>query len=116
MQEVVSPLVERLIAIGMYLAYILIAIAAISSIVFPLMQVFGNLKKAKNGLIGFAVLVFVLIIAYVLSPAETGAFYDKFNISPNTSKLIGAGLLATYIMFAGVVISILYAETAKWFK
>lgn len=107
-----SPLIN----IGLYLAYALIAIAAISSIVFPIIQTFGDLKKAKNGLIGFAVLIVVLIIAYALSPAETGAFYDKFNISPNTSKLIGGGLLATYIVFAGVVISILYVEVAKWFK
>ena len=112
----VSPLVERLITIGMYLAYILIAVAAISSIVFPLIQTFGNLKKAKNGLIGFAVLVVVLVFAYLVSPAETGAFYDKFKISPNASKLIGGGLLATYIVFAGVVASILYAEVAKRFK
>ncbi len=107
-----SPLIE----IGLYLAYALIAVAAISSIVFPIVQTFGNLKKAKSGLIGFGILVAVLVIAYVLSPAETGAFYEKKNISPSTSKLIGGGLLATYIIFAGVIVSILYAEVAKWFK
>lgn len=107
-----SPLIE----IGLYLAYALIAIAAISSIVFPMIQTFGDLKKAKNGLIGLGILVAVLVISYVLSPAETGPFYDKMNISPNTSKLIGGGLLATYIIFAGVIVSILYAEVAKWFK
>ncbi len=67
-------------------------------------------------MIGIAVLVAVLLFAYLVSPAETGAFYEKKNISPNASKLIGGGLLATYIVFAGVVISILYAEVAKWFK
>ena len=107
-----SPLIE----IGLYLAYALIAVAAISSIAFPIIQTFGNLKKAKSGLIGFGILVAVLVIAYVLSPAETGPFYDKMNVSPNTSKLIGGGLLATYIIFAGVIVSILYAEVAKWFK
>lgn len=107
-----SPLID----IGMYLAYALIAFAAISAIVFPIIQTFGDLKKAKNGLIGFAVLVVILVIAYALSPAETGAFYDKKNISPNTSKMIGGGILATYIVFAGVILSILYAEVAKWFK
>ncbi|MBW6491291.1 MAG: hypothetical protein K0B15_08890 [Lentimicrobium sp.] len=107
-----SPLIN----IGLYLAYVLIAVAAISAIAFPIIQTFGNLKKAKTGLIGFAVLVGVLLIAYLVSPAETGAFYEKKNISPGASKLIGGGLLATYIVFAGVVISILYAEVAKWFK
>jgi hypothetical protein len=110
MQE--SPLIN----IGLFLAYALMAVAAISAIVFPIIQTFGDLKKAKGGLIGFGILVAVLLLAFLLSPAETGAFYDKHKISPNTSKLIGGGLLATYIVFAGVVISILYAEVAKWFK
>lgn len=107
-----SPLIN----IGLYLAYILIFVAAVSAIVFPLIQTFGNFKKAKGGLIGFLVLVGVLLLAFALSPAETGAFYEKHEISATASKAIGGGLLATYIVFAGVVISILYAEVAKWFK
>jgi len=105
-----------LINIGLYLAYILIAIAIVTAIVFPLVQTFGDFKKAKGGLIGFGVLVAVLLIAYSVSPAETGLFYEKKGISPNMSKMIGGGLVATYIVFAGVVISIVYAEVAKWFK
>ena len=42
-----SPLIN----IGLYLAYILIFVAAVSAIVFPLIQTFDNLKKAKGGLI-----------------------------------------------------------------
>ncbi len=41
MQE--SPLIN----IGLFLAYILLAIAAISAIAFPIIQTVGNLKKAK---------------------------------------------------------------------
>lgn len=107
-----SPLIN----IGLYLTYILFAVAAITAIVFPLLQTFSDFKKAKGGLIGFGILVVVLLFAYLVSPAETGLFYEKHNISPATSKLIGGGLVATYIVFAGVVISILYAEVAKWFK
>lgn len=110
MQE--SPLIN----IGLFLAYALMAIAAISAVVFPIIQTFGNLKKAKSGLIGFGILIAVLLLAYILSPAETGAFYDEHSISENASKVIGGGLLATYLVFAGVVISILYAEVAKWVK
>ncbi|MDD3742152.1 MAG: hypothetical protein PHX54_00845 [Lentimicrobiaceae bacterium] len=107
-----SPLIN----IGLYLTYILFIIAAITAIVFPLIQTFSNFKKAKSGLIGFGILVVVLLFSYMVSPAETGLFYEKHNISPNASKIIGGGLVATYIVFAGVVISIVYAEVAKWFK
>lgn len=107
---------DSFINIGLYLAYFLIAIAILGAVIFPLIQLFGNLKNAKNGLIGFAMLIAVLVIAYAVSPAETGAFYDKKGISPGLSKLIGGGLVATYIMTIGVVGSILYSEIAKWFK
>ncbi len=107
---------DSLINIGLFLAYFLIGIAILGAVIFPLAQIFGNLKNAKNGLIGFAMLIAVLVIAYAVSPAETGAFYDKKGISPGLSKLIGGGLLATYIFTFGVVGSIIYSEIAKWFK
>ena len=107
-----SPLIN----IGLYLTYILFAVAAITAIVFPIFQTFGDLKKAKGGLIGIGILLAVLLIAFLVSPAETGLFYEKHDISPTASRVIGAGLVATYIVFAGVVISILYAEVAKLFK
>jgi hypothetical protein len=107
---------DSLINIGLFLAYLLIAVAALGAVIFPLAQIFGNLKDARNGLIGFAILIAVLVISYAVSPAETGAFYDKKGISPGLSKLIGGGLLATFIFIIGVVGSILYSEIAKWFK
>jgi hypothetical protein len=107
---------DSLINIGLYLAYLLLTVAALGTVVFALAQIFGNLKNAKNGLIGFAMLVAVLVISYALSPAETGAFYDKHHVSPGLSKLIGGGLLATFILIIGVVGSIIFSEIAKWFK
>ncbi|KAF0200545.1 MAG: hypothetical protein FD170_3431 [Bacteroidetes bacterium] len=110
MQE--SPFIN----IGLYLAYALMAVAAISAIAFPIIQTFGDLKKAKGGLLGFGLLIVILLIAFLLSPTETGPFYEKHSISPQLSKVIAGSLLATYLVFAGAIINILYAEVAKWFK
>ncbi len=112
MQYQDSPLIN----ISIYLTYVLFVIALIAAIVFPLIQTFSDLKKAKGTLIGIVALVGVLLLAFLLSPAETGPFYDKFGISPTGSKVIGGGLLGTYLVFAGAVISILYTEIVKWFK
>lgn len=107
---------ETLINLGIILSYILIGIAIVSLIVFPVYYLVTNFKKAKGGLLAVAGLLAVFAFAYVVSPADQGPIYEKFQIGPSGSKLIGAGLLSVYISFAGIFISIIYFEAAKWFK
>lgn len=107
---------NNLIDIGLYVAYFLLILTLLGVIVFPLMQTFSDFKKAKSGLIGFAVLVLLLLLAYAISPADQGLFYSNFNIGPKMSKFIGGGLFATYFVFLAVIISIIYAEASKIIK
>jgi hypothetical protein len=104
------------INIGLFLTYILLAIAFLSLIGFPLLYTFQNFKNAKKGLIG-ALVVFVLIfLIYIISPADQGVFYENAKIGPSQSKMIGTGLLTTYLLFAGAVIYLAFAEIKKWFE
>lgn len=107
---------DTAINIGFIIMYVLMVAALIGVIVFPIIQMAGDLKAAKGALFGILGLVALFLIAYAVSPAETGAFYQKMGISPNLSKAIGGGLLATYIVFAGVVISIVYSQISNWLK
>lgn len=107
---------DTAIDIGFIIMYILVIASVLGVIVFPVIQMAGNLKSAKGTLFGVLGLVALFLISYAVSPAETGAFYQKMNISPNLSKAIGGGLLATYIVFAGVIISIVYAQINNWLK
>lgn len=107
---------DTAINIGFIILYILVVIAVIGVIVFPVIQMAGNLKSARGTLVGVVGLVALFLIAYAVSPAETGEFYQRMGISPNLSKAIGGGLLATYVVFAGVLISIAYSSISNWFK
>lgn len=107
---------DSLINIGIYITYVLLIAAIAGAILFPVIQTFGDLKKAKGSLIGIGAAVALFLISYAISSPETGAFYDKFNISPAFSKVIGAGLIATYIITIAVLLSILYSQVAKWIK
>lgn len=104
------------INLGIILTYILLFVTVLAALIFPLIQTFGNLKAAKNGLLGVGALLLVFLISFLVSPAETGTFYDKFGISPTLSKAIGGGIIATYIIFIGAAISILYTQVAKFFR
>jgi hypothetical protein len=108
---------DSLINIGLYLAYFALFIAIAALVIFPIVTLAkGNFKNAKGTLIGIAALVGVILFAYIVSPADQGLFYTKMKTSAGTSKLIGAGLLTTYIIFAGFVLITLYTTVIKWFK
>jgi hypothetical protein len=107
---------NNLIDIGLYVAYLLLFVTLLGVIIFPLIQTFSDFKKAKSGLIGLAGLVLLFFLAYAISPADQGLFYTNFNIGPKMSKFLGGGLFATYFIFFGVIISILYAEVSKLIK
>jgi hypothetical protein len=108
---------DSLIDIGIILAYVMLFVAFTSLLIFPVISlVKGNVKNPRGTLIGVGILVIVLIIAYIISPAEQGAFYTKMHVSAQTSKWVGAGLLSTYIIAAGFIVITLYTVVARWFK
>ena len=108
---------DSLITIGLYVAYFALFIAVAALVIFPILTlVKGNFKNAKGTLIGIAVLAGVVILAYIISPADQGLFYTKMNVSAGASKLIGAGLITTYIILAGLILITLYSVVVKWFK
>lgn len=105
------------IDIGLYVAYLAFFIAIAALLLFPVLSIVkGNMKNAKGSLIGVAALVVVVLIAYFISPADQGQFYEKMQVGPGASKVIGAGLVSTYIIFAALVGITLYSVVAKWFK
>lgn len=108
---------SNLINIGLIVAYVALFIAVAALVIFPIISMIGgNIKSAKGTLLGIAALVAVVVIAYILSPADQGDFYTKTNTSAQASKLIGTGLVTTYIIMIGLVVITVYTSVVKWFK
>lgn len=107
---------SALINTGLIITYILLLIAILASLIFPFIQTLGNIKAAKGAFIGIGLILVVFLLSYLVSPADTGAFYDRFGISPKLSKLIGGGLVATYLFFIAAAASIVYASAMKFFR
>ncbi len=98
------------IDIGIYAAYLLIILCAASSIIMPLVQSFGDPKSLVKAGLGVAALVVVFVIGYVIAdPNAEGT-------TASTSKFVGAGIITTYVAFAGAIVGILYTEIAKILK
>lgn len=99
-------------------SYILFGLAAISAIVFPIVSLILNPKKAVRSLISVGVIAVLALISYLIASDSIPNFLgaDKFNISATTSRMVGTGLWAMYILGIVAVLSILYTEVSKIFK
>ncbi|MFW5891910.1 MAG: hypothetical protein ACOCUQ_00770 [Bacteroidota bacterium] len=104
---------EQLIDTAMYVTYGLFGLAALTALIFPLVYLITDLKKAKNALIGIGGLALVLFVGYSMA---TNEIYEGFAVGPNASQWIGGGINATLILVGLAFLAALYTEVAKIFK
>ncbi len=102
---------ESIINIGMFVTYGLLVIAALTAIVFAIIHMIGNFRKAIPTLIGIAVLVVIVLFSYAISTAEP---YE--NATPTVSQWVGGGIRATMILVGLGVIAAVYTELSKLFR
>lgn len=99
--------------IGLYVSYGLFLIASGAAVVLPLMNAIKNPSGLLKSLMGVGGLVVLFILSYAVSGDEVGARAASFGIDASGSKLIGAGLILFYIVFAISVIGIIFSEIYK---
>jgi hypothetical protein len=102
--------------ITMYTTYFLFFIAALIAIGFALFQLIGNFKQAKVGLFAAAALAALFVITYMMSGPSNSIVEQKFAITPHMAKVIGSGLLSTYILVGITILSIMWTGIANKFK
>lgn len=98
---------------GIIICYILLAVAVLTAVVFPIIQLIQNPKGAKGALVGIGALVVVVGISYALSSGDAAAHLD---ITPEAAKQVDTGLFAFYILAGIAILSLVYSEVAKLFK
>jgi hypothetical protein len=98
---------------GIIAAYLLLAVAVVGAIGFPILEIAKNPKGAKGALIGVGLLVLVFGISYVLGSEEN---LSKIEISGGTAKLVDTGMFAFYILALAAVGVTIYSEVSKIFK
>lgn len=101
---------------SLYVTYSMMVAAGIILLGFVIYQLLKDFKQAKAGIIGVGIVVGLFILSYFLSFPQNSLIEQKFAVSNNLSKLIGAGLLSTYVMFAGAIFAIFWITIASRFK
>lgn len=99
--------------------YILLLIAAITALIFPIIYAIvhpANMVRSLLVLVGVAVLVFVSYLLSSGEPIEIIGYTGTDNSNPAALKMIDTGLIFMYFVLGLALFSILYAEIAKYFK
>ncbi|MGJ8665032.1 MAG: hypothetical protein ACSHW7_01580 [Patiriisocius sp.] len=95
----------------LYVAYITFAIVLVAVLIFVLKGLFeGNIKKT---LISIGAFLLIFVIAYALSTGVESTNREGEIITAQTSKWIGTGLYAFYIMAILAVIAMVFSGVKK---
>jgi len=97
-----------------YIAYIILGLVLLFVVVFVIKNLFTNTAGLKNTLIGVGAFVAVLIIAYVLSGGDARQYKLQEGMASDAqSTMVGAGLIAFYILLAIAAVAMLFSGAKK---
>lgn len=102
-------------------SYVILGLAAVLAIVFPIAYAISNPKMAIRGAIVVALFVVLFGISYfvasdTVSTTQIAKAVEEGRINASGIRLVGAGLIATYILTAAAIITLVYASISKLFK
>ncbi len=109
---------EIFINIGLIVLYFLLAIALISLLIFSFKFLISNIGKSKTIFIGIGGFVILFFVSFLLSSSTDVnlSFFEKTATNPNLSKIIGSGLIFSYLISFAVIVSLIYAAISKKLK
>ena len=80
------------------LAYIVLGIAAVSAVVFSIVNLVSQPDKLKKALMSLGVFALVLAVAWFMSSGEERILSDGTTLTEGQSQLVEAGIKAFYIL------------------
>ncbi|TXE18102.1 hypothetical protein ES692_07605 [Psychroserpens burtonensis] len=80
------------------LAYVVLAITAITAIVFSLVNLVSHPDKLKKALMSLGVFALVLVVAWFASSGQERLLSDGTTLTAGQSQMIEAGIKAFYIL------------------
>lgn len=96
---------------------LLLIIGVAIMVISPIYGFINHPKNAVKLLISLALFVVVIIIGYSMAGNEFSDLrLEELKTTPETSKLVGMGIIATYIALGLAILAAIYASIIKAFK
>ncbi len=100
-----------------YWGYALLVILILTTLITAVSNLIQHPKGAIKLAIVLGAMVLIAIISYTLSTNNfTPVQIEKMSTSVSTSRIVGAGLYVTYVMFAAAILAIIYSAVSRTFK
>ena len=93
--------------------YLLLAVATVTAILFPIIQLVKNPKNAMGALAGVVGLIVIFGISYALSSGDVD---PKLEITSQGAKLAETGIFVFYILSVTAIVGVIYSGVSKLFK
>ncbi|GET33081.1 hypothetical protein PbJCM13498_19440 [Prolixibacter bellariivorans] len=122
LDKIDTPQMDSLINLNLRWAYVLFGIAAIVAVGFAIYGMFQSGEKAKKSLMAIGAVVVVFVIARLLSSSAIPTFYgaqamvNKGTLTPEIAQFTDTLLYATYILFGGAILSVIYSGLSRFWK
>ncbi len=107
---------EGTISLYMYIAYIVLGVAIVITLLFSLTQLFTHKESLKKTLLSIGIFIIIIAISYVLSEGSAVVKGGEEIVSANGSKWVGTGLRTFYILAAIAVGSMIFSGVQKLIK
>jgi NADH:ubiquinone oxidoreductase subunit 6 (subunit J) len=110
----ISPSNPDLLLYWMYALLIFSGLVILSVSGYAMMK---NPKGSYKALLAIAGLIVLALLSYLLSKnSYSPALLEKYSISANTVKWVGAGLLTTYFILLIAIGTLIFTSVSKFFK
>ncbi|HOX82003.1 MAG TPA: hypothetical protein PLS08_03165 [Chryseolinea sp.] len=106
----------ELVDFGFYVFYILLVVAVVGAIVFPIINAIKTPGSLGKSAIGVGALVVLFGISYALAGTYISVKALALGQTESTVKFIGGGLIMFYLLLALSVVALVYAEISKALK
>jgi hypothetical protein len=101
----------------LYWGYFLLILVIATTLIVSLMGILQNPKSSIKMLIILVGMIVVFFLAYTMSKNNfSPAFLEKHEVSASTVRVVGAGLLVTYLFGIGAIVAIVYSAISRMFK
>ena len=107
---------EAVINIGLYVSYVLLGLAILSSLVLPLINSLDDTSALIKSGIGIGIIIVLFVISWALSGNEVTDGYIKRDVGEGISKAVGGALIMMYMLFLVAIVGIIYTEISKIIK
>ncbi len=98
-------------------AYVILGLVLVFVVFFVLQNLITHPHTLKTTLIGAGAFFAVLLIAYMVSGGDTHAYYyNNIQATDGESHMVGAGLIAFYILIVVAALAMLLSGAKKMIK